>query len=81
MVKICVAMGILDSRHVTGAGPSKPVAQKVVTEAPHMHLPSILPPQVAEQIRSAQQKAALSGEAPPLHPVGSYLDRHSNAHL
>lgn len=45
------------------AGPSKPAAQKVVTEAPHMHLPSILPPQVAQQIRSAQQKAALSGIA------------------
>lgn len=46
-------------------GPSsskKVVAQKATTEAPHMHLPSILPPQVAEQIRNAQQKAALSGK-------------------
>ena len=43
------------------AGPSRSIAQKVVTEAPNMHLPSILPPQVAEQIRSAQQKAALTG--------------------
>jgi len=31
-----------------------------------MHLPSILPPQVAQQIRSAQQKAALSGISPHL---------------
>ena len=44
-----------------GAEPSRPAANKVVTEAPTMHLPSVLPPQVAQQIRSAQQKAALSG--------------------
>ncbi len=46
-------------------------SQKVVTEAPHMHLPSILPPQVAQQIRSAQQKAALSG-ATLLSPIAVF---------
>lgn len=49
------------------ASTSRPAATKVVTEAPHMHLPSILPPQVAQQIRNAQQKAALSGNL-SFHP-------------
>ena len=43
----------------------------MVTTAPQLQLPSILPLQVANQIRWAQQKAALSGQAPPAWAIGA----------
>lgn len=42
-----------------------------MTAAPQILLPSILPPQVANQIRAAQQKAALSGQAPVAWAIGA----------
>lgn len=60
------------------ASTSRPAATKVVTEAPQMHLPSILPPQVAQQIRNAQQKAALSGWT---NATEILTDSHSVLHL
>lgn len=60
--------------HETGAGiPSShlhgPVA--AITEAPEVKVPSVLPPQVAEQIRKAQQRAALTGQAPAEWAIGA----------
>ena len=53
--------------------------QAVVTTAPQLQLPSILPLQVANQIRWAQQKAALSGQAPPAWAIGAPCQaRHSD---
>ena len=49
--------------------PSGPVA--AVTEAPEVRVPSVLPPQVADQIRSAQQRAALAGQAPAAWAIGA----------
>jgi len=46
-----------------------PVA--AVTQAPEVRLPSVLPPQVAEQIRAARQRAALAGQAPPEWAIGA----------
>lgn len=43
----------------------------ITTQAPSLQLPSILPPQVAQQIRSAQQKAALQGQAPAVWAIGA----------
>ncbi|KAK9812102.1 hypothetical protein WJX73_006622 [Symbiochloris irregularis] len=54
----------------SSAGPSSR-PQAVTTTAPQILLPSILPPQVASQIRAAQQKAALSGQAPPAWAIGA----------
>lgn len=42
-----------------------------VITAPSLQLPSILPPQVAEQIRSAQQRAALQNQAPAAWAIGA----------
>lgn len=42
-----------------------------ITTAPQLSLPSILPPQVAFQIRAAQQKAALNGQAPGAWAIGA----------
>ncbi|GAB4813628.1 hypothetical protein N2152v2_000674 [Parachlorella kessleri] len=52
-----------------GAGPSHPVA--AITAAPDLRLPSVLPPQVALQIRQAQQRAAMAGQAPPSWAIGA----------
>ncbi|KAK9812726.1 hypothetical protein WJX72_002696 [[Myrmecia] bisecta] len=46
-------------------------AAPVIEQAPSLQLPSVLPPQVAEQIRSAQQKAALKGQAPAAWAIGA----------
>ena len=46
-----------------------PVA--AITKAPEVKVPSILPPQVKEQIRIAQQRAALAGQAPPEWAIGA----------
>lgn len=46
-----------------------PVA--AITSAPEVKLPSVLPPQVAEQIRGAQRRAALAGQAPPEWAIGA----------
>lgn len=57
--------------------PAQPVAStsaagaSVITSAPALQLPSVLPPQVAHQIRTAQQRAALLGQAPPAWAIGS----------
>lgn len=60
------------------AGPSSR-PQAVVTTAPQLQLPAILPKQVANQIRWAQQKAALSGQAPPAWAIGApCIARHSD---
>ena len=48
----------------------EPSTSAVVT-APSLQLPSILPPQVAEQIRSAQQRAALQNQAPATWAIGA----------
>ena len=42
-----------------------------VITAPSLQLPSILPPQVAEQIRTAQQRAALQNQAPAAWAIGA----------
>lgn len=52
--------------HQHGHGP---VA--AITKAPEVKVPSILPPQVKEQIRVAQQRAALAGQAPPEWAIGA----------
>jgi len=49
-----------------------PVA--AISEAPAVHLPSALPPQVAEQIRVAQQRAALSGQGVKAWAIGAKVD-------
>ncbi len=48
----------------------EPSTNAVIT-APSLQLPSILPPQVAEQIRSAQQRAALQNQAPAAWAIGA----------
>uniref|UniRef100_A0A7S0VKM0 Survival of motor neuron-related-splicing factor 30 n=1 Tax=Polytomella parva TaxID=51329 RepID=A0A7S0VKM0_9CHLO len=48
-----------------------PVASVAVTTAPELILPASLPPQVADQIRRAQAKAALLGRKPPAWAIGS----------
>lgn len=48
----------------------EPSTSAVIT-APSLQLPSILPPQVAEQIRSAQQRAALQNQAPAAWAIGA----------
>ncbi|EIE26983.1 hypothetical protein COCSUDRAFT_64747 [Coccomyxa subellipsoidea C-169] len=64
-----------------GAGPSTSAAAAprparhapnvVLTEAPAIQLSSVLPATVAQQIRAAQQKAALAGQAPPAWAIGA----------
>ena len=48
-----------------------PVA--AITTAPEVRVPSVLPPQVAQQIRFAQQRAALAGQAPPAWAIGAQV--------
>lgn len=42
-----------------------------ITSAPELRLPTVLPPQVAQQIREAQQRAALAGQAPPAWAISA----------
>lgn len=49
-----------------------PLAQ--INTAPILSLPSQLPASVAEQIRRAQVKAALSGQAPPAWAIGAKVE-------
>eukprot|EP00891_Asterochloris_glomerata_P007220 jgi/Astpho2/7220/fgenesh1_pg.00113_%23_47_t len=56
---------------VPGAMGGQPAAAPVQVAPPNLQIPSILPPQVAEQIRAAQQKAALSGQAPAAWAIGA----------
>ena len=52
--------------------PPGPVPQlAAITQAPEVRLPSVLPPQVAQQIKDAQQRAALAGQAPPAWAIGA----------
>ncbi len=53
------------------AGVAQRPRGNITTQAPSLQLPSILPPQVAQQIRTAQQKAALLGQAPAVWAIGS----------
>lgn len=53
-------------QRVTG---HQPITLAPAPEVPQ--LPSVLPPQVAQQIRAAQQKAALQGQAPPGWAIGA----------
>lgn len=48
---------------------AQPVA--AITAAPDLRIPSVLPPQVAQQIRLAQQRAALLGQAPASWAIGA----------
>mmetsp|Transcript_28047 Transcript_28047/g.75770 ORF Transcript_28047/g.75770 Transcript_28047/m.75770 type:complete len:326 (-) Transcript_28047:669-1646(-) len=52
------------------AGPSSSTPAAIVTP-PQLNLPSILPASVAEQIRKAQIKAALNGQAPAAWAIGA----------
>ncbi|KAG2484619.1 hypothetical protein HYH03_016573 [Edaphochlamys debaryana] len=52
-----------------GAAASGPIA-KIVTP-PELNLPSILPASVADQIRKAQVRAALTGQAPAQWAIGA----------
>lgn len=52
-----------------GASAGAPVA--AITEAPAVRIPSALPPQVAEQIRLAQQRAAIFGQGPAAWAIGA----------
>ncbi|PNH12932.1 Survival of motor neuron-related-splicing factor 30 [Tetrabaena socialis] len=51
------------------AGPSGPVA-RIITP-PELNLPAILPASVADQIRKAQVRAALTGQAPAEWAIGA----------
>ncbi|CAL8468979.1 g8520 [Coccomyxa elongata] len=51
--------------------PARPAPNVVLTEAPAIQLSSVLPATVAQQIRAAQQKAALAGQAPPAWAIGA----------
>lgn len=47
--------------------------EKMITTPPSLNLPSILPKSVADQIRRAQVKSALSGQAPPIWAIGAQV--------
>ena len=55
--------------HVDLGAAGGPVA--AITEAPAVRIPSALPPQVAEQIRLAQQRAAIFGQGPAAWAIGA----------
>ena len=50
---------------------SAPAPIAAITQAPEVKLPSALPPQVADQIRIAQQRAALAGQGPAAWAIGA----------
>ncbi|KAF5834052.1 hypothetical protein DUNSADRAFT_9443 [Dunaliella salina] len=53
------------------AGVSGTTAPPAIVTPPQLNLPSILPASVAEQIRKAQIKAALNGQAPAAWAIGA----------
>ena len=62
------------SKHAPGQVSEKgtgPVA--AITEAPEVRVPSVLPPQIKDQIRIAQRRAALAGHAPAEWAIGSQI--------
>lgn len=63
-----VAAAALDGA-ASAAQPAAAVPVAVQTAAPAVS--SFLPPQVAQQIRAAQQKAALAGQAPANWAIGA----------
>lgn len=54
------------------AGSAKQIVA-AITEAPEVKVPSVLPPQIKAQIRTAQQRAALAGHAPAEWAIGSQI--------
>jgi survival of motor neuron-related-splicing factor 30 len=54
--------------------PSTRVPIAAITEAPELRVPSVLPPQVAHQIRQAQSRAAIAGQAPPAWAIGAAVE-------
>lgn len=52
-------------------GPSTSAPVAAITSAPEVRVPSVLPPQVAQQIRIAQQRAALAGQGPAAWAIGA----------
>ncbi|KXZ56279.1 hypothetical protein GPECTOR_1g244 [Gonium pectorale] len=59
--------GVVDA---AAAGPSGGPVARIVTP-PELNLPAILPSSVAEQIRRAQVRAALTGQAPAQWAIGA----------
>jgi survival-of-motor-neuron-related-splicing factor 30 len=69
---------LLDEATVSKHGPGQvsekdtgPVA--AITTAPEVRVPSVLPPQIKDQIRIAQRRAALAGHAPAEWAIGSQI--------
>lgn len=56
---------------LVGAAVPPPLGAAAITQAPEVRLPSVLPPQVAQQIKDAQQRAALAGQAPAAWAIGA----------
>lgn len=66
----------------TASGPGRLASQgqgealkivAAITEAPEVKVPSVLPPQIKDQIRIAQQRAALAGHAPVEWAIGAQV--------
>jgi survival-of-motor-neuron-related-splicing factor 30 len=55
----------------SGAGASAGASSTVIVTPPSLNLPSILPASVAEQIRRAQVKAAILGQADAAWAIGA----------
>ena len=53
------------------AAAAQPAAAPVAVQTAAPAVSSFLPPQVAQQIRAAQQKAALAGQAPANWAIGA----------
>ncbi len=65
---------------VEAAAPSAPAAPvAAITEAPEVRVPSVLPPHVAQQIRAAQQRAALQGQGPAAWAIGAKVQAQYSA--
>ncbi|KAI8110902.1 hypothetical protein M9434_004476 [Picochlorum sp. BPE23] len=56
-----------------GPGQLQKVPVAAITEAPEVKVPSVLPPQIKDQIRIAQQRAALAGQAPAEWAIGAQV--------
>ncbi len=69
MVQLLHVWGANGNCHVGTSAPSVAAPIQLFTPAPN--IPSMLPPQVAEQIRAAQQRAALTGQAPASWAIGA----------
>ncbi len=61
----------LSGENKTGPGQLQEVPVAAITEAPEVKVPSVLPPQIKNQIRIAQQRAALAGQAPAEWAIGA----------